>query len=503
MAFVSDVTAMTSANSVPMNVGGVGFIRDDLKARFFAYDLINDCLDGTEAVKAKTVIYLPKPDPTDTTPANDARYKDYVLRAAFYNVTQRTALGLQGSVFIRPPEVKAPKSLEPVITDSNGAGISLEQLARDAEWLVASCGRAGLFIDYPPTKKVATKAQLASGNIRPTMVVYGPKNVINWRTRKIGSKEVLCLVVLVERYTVEDNGFETKEAIQYRELRLSDKGVYSVQLWRAPEPGGSNYTKYGDEYFPLDGNGKALDAIPFTFIGSKNNEPTIDPAPLYDMASINIAHYRNSADYEEMVYVIGQPTLVLTGLTEEWYKNVLKGAVRLGSRGGIPLPVGAEAEILQVEENTAAFEAMQHKERQMVALGAKLVQQSEVQRTAAESGAETASEESIISAIANNVSAAMTWGLEWCAVFLNLPETDILFKLSIDSTLAKLSNDEINTVIKNWQAGALTWGEMRAILKKAGQATEDDKKALDEITKQQQEAATFEASLNEPAAPPA
>src|SRR5690606_9759514 len=118
--------------------------------------------------------------------------------------------------------------------------------------------------------------------------------------------EVLTLVVLVETYTEETDVFETKEGIQYRELRI-ENGVYKVQLWRAKDANSSDFVEYEEPYYPKDGAGNSLTEIPFTFIGSKNNEPSIDSPPMYDMADINVAHYRNSADYEESVFVVGQP----------------------------------------------------------------------------------------------------------------------------------------------------------------------------------------------------
>ena len=479
MAFTATVSA--SPTTVPLKNTGVAFIRNDLAERFVDYKLIQDCLAGSASVKSARGIYLPMPDPSNTSEENFARYEAYLTRAVFYNVTQRTALGLQGQIFLRPPHIKTPATLEPVVTDSNGAGLSVEQLARDAEWFVASCGRAGLFIDYPPTDVAASKAQLENGNIRPTISVYGPTSVVNWREKSDGAKKFLSLVVLYETYTVEDDGFETKEGIQYRELRLGDDGVYTVQLWRAKDPDGDNFEKFGPPYVPKDGKGLPLKQIPFTFIGSKNNEPSIDPPPLLDLANINIAHYRNSADYEEMVYVVGQPMLVISGLNKDWYEGVLCKKVPFGSRGGLPLPVGATAELLQVLPNTAAFEAMGHKERQMVALGAKIVEQRDVQRTATEAGNETASEESVLSAIAKNVSSAFQYALEWCAVFSNVPEDGIEFQLNDDFELSRMSPEDINATIKSWQDGAISFTEMRVILRKAGRATQEDDVAKAEI----------------------
>lgn len=493
MAF--EVLAANDASVIPGRNTGVAFVREDLADVFDDYDLVRHCLEGSRTVKDQTTVYLPMPDAANLEAENIARYDAYLVRAVFYNVTQRTALGLQGQIFNRSPVVKNPQQLDNVITDASGGGISMEQLAKSACWYAIGYGRGGLFVDYPPTDKPATVKELRDGNVRPTINVYGPKNIINWRVKSVNSKSVLTMVVLVESYENEDDAFETKTGTQFRELRIDDSGRYFVQLWRPKDAGGSDYAPFGEPYFPKDGKGQPLTEIPFTFFGSKNNEPSIDPIPLLDLANINLAHYRNSADLEEMLFLIGQPTLVLIGLTQEWYDGVLNKRIPFGSRAGIPLPVGADAKLLQVEETTAIQVAMEHKERQMVALGAKVVEQKQVQRTATEAGLENAAEESTLVTIAKNVSSAMKWALEWCAVFLNIAESSVDFQLNTDFELSKMSAEQINSVIKSWQAEALSFTEMRTILRKNGQATQDDEEAKKEIEQQRSEA--IEHAANE------
>jgi len=488
MATFADDTGTINVSASSTSESAVTFIRDDLFNKFPEYDLVNDCIEGGIAVKKKKDFYLPRPDAANTSIANIARYDAYIKRAIFYNVTKRTANGLLGQIFDRSPVVETPKRLENVVTDSSGSGISLEQLSKMACLLNIGCGRLGLFVDFPPRETAVTKAEQEEGNIRPSVAIFDSKSVINWRTKTIGSLTKLSLVVLKESYTVEDDGFKTQQATQYRELRLDEAGNYSVQLWREKEPRktdgpSSQFEKFQAAYSPKGGNGLPLRDIPFTFCGSINNEPSIDPAPLYDMAEINIGHYRNSADHEESVYVVGQPTLVISGLTADWFKTTLKGEIPFGSRSGIPLPVGATAELIQMEPNTAAKESMEHKERQMVALGARIVQNREVQRTATDAVLETSSEDSQLVTIAKNVSLAMKWALEWCAVFQGVAETGIKFELNTDFALAKLTGAEISAVIGDWQSEAISWTEMRAILRKAGRTSQTDEEAKAEIEK--------------------
>lgn len=455
------------------------------------YIIIRDCVAGEAAIKVRVDAYLPRPNATDVSAENQARYDAYLLRAVFYNVVNHTLGGMVGQIFARDPIIEIPNSLDVVITDADGFGVNLIQTAKAASTLVVGYGRAGLFIDYPVTNGVVSKADIDKGDIRPTIKLYEPWNVINWDTIKRGGREILSLVVLEEPYIKKDDGFEKQEGKQWRVLRLDSFGEYTMQIYKD-----TDQTQIAETILPQDSNGQRLREIPFTFIGSENNDPRIDEPPMYDLASLNLGHYRNSADYEESCYIVGQPTPYFTGLTEAWVTNILKGVIPLGARAAVPLPVGASAGLLQAAANSMPFEAMQHKERQMVALGAKLIEQQNVQRTAMEAGLEHSDETSILSASADNVSDAITFALKWCGVWTGIQtiadlqktgnESDaenaqFQFDLNTEFDLLKLTPAERQQVIAEWQAGALTWGEMRSNLRRGGIATLDAVAAQTEI----------------------
>jgi hypothetical protein len=139
---------------------------------------------------------------------------------------------------------------------------------------------------------------------------------------------------------------------------------------------------------------------------------------------------------------------------------------------------------LQAMPNTMIKEAMDTKERQMVALGARLVEQKQVQRTAFETKVEASNDGSILSQVSKNVSEAYEWALGVCADFMGMPnlaETAIQFELNDDFDIARMTPEEQAQAIANWQKGAITWEEMRDCLRKAGVATVDDDKAKAEI----------------------
>lgn len=437
------------------------------------YKLVADCIAGQRAVKKAGTRYLPAPNPDDESEENILRYDAYKTRAVFYNVAQQTLSGLVGEVFARDPVEEIPTSLDVVSEDADGSGLTLTQLAKRATRYTLSMGRAGILSDYPAVEGGISREDIESGDIQPTITVYDALHITNWRTKKHKAKTYLTLVVLKEMYDTDDDGFVVSQKEQYRVLRLTD-GVYTSELFRDGASVAAAVT-------PVDAKGDTFDYIPFTFVGSENNDAEIDHLPMLALASINVAHYRNSADYEEGVYMVGQPTPVFAGLTEDWVKNVMNGEVRLGSRGGVMLPAGGSAELMQMEANSAAFEAMEHKERQMVALGAKLVEQKQVQRTAKEAGIDNASETSVLSDVAKNVSTAIKFALTVAARFSGDADAEIIYELNTDYSIAHMTPQERQQLMAEWQGGAVSFSEMRAALRKSGVATLDDAKALTEI----------------------
>lgn len=477
--------------------------------------LMDDCLSGEEAVKSRKELYLPIPRVDDDESENKKRYSTYIQRAVFYNATRRTLDGLVGEVFSRDPVMKLPENMARMATDVDGAGVSIVQQAKLALSYVMGYGRAALLIDYPKVDGPVTQDRINSGEVRPTISLYKANTVINWRTKMIGAERVYTLVVIAETYLNEDDPFETRSESQWRVLRLNSEGVYEVEIWRkrtrdpiaeekGAEPPSEELYQY-EKYIPTDAQGKVWTRIPFTFVGVMNNDSSIDDPPMYDLAVLNIAHYRNSADYEESCFIVGQPTAWFSGLTQEWVTDVFKGKVFLGSRAAIPLPQGAMAGLLQVSPNSMPKEAMDQKERQMVALGAKLVTNGNVQRTLGEAQIEEASASSILATATKNVSAAYLYALKVASRFITPVEpadTDLRFDLNTDFPASRLTPNDRNQLIQEWQSGAITWTEMRDGLRRGGVATMDDAKAKSDIeanpppnvVKEQEEAAR-EAAL--------
>lgn len=456
----------------------VSYRRSDLDLVIPKYSMIRDCIEGQSAVKYKRSEYLPIPNSEDTSGDNQSRYEAYLTRAVFYGVTGRTLRGLVGQIFLRDPIYVIPPLLNILEFDTNGEGLDLIQLSKKICTYVMAYGRCGIFIDYPSTSESTSRQDLLDGSIRPIIKVYEPWNIINWRTVVVGAQKLLSLVVLKEEYDIEDDGFETVTDIQWRVIRLTGDGCI-VEIWRDT----SNGREIVSSYRLCDHTGDEMHEIPFRFTGSETNDSEIDAPPMYDMSILNIAHYRNSADYEESCFITGQPTLWISGLNETWWEDVLNKQVRMGSRGAIPLPSEAEAGLLQSLPNIMPFEAMAHKERQMVAIGAKLIEQRNIERTATETEIEFASDNSVLTTVSKNASTNILWALQRAASFAGTEPTSIEFELNSNFDITAMTSEELRIMVETWMNGALAFSEIRTALKRSNLAVLTDEDAIAEIEK--------------------
>lgn len=449
--------------------GNVKFTRTDYKQLRKQWEVIEDCLDGEVRIKERVDLYLPRPNATDKTAGNILRYDNYIKRAVFYNVTRRTINGLVGLVFQREPEIELPSSMDTMEDNADGGGVNLVQIAKDTLFMSVAYGKCGILVDYPHADEPITIAMAKQQGIGPTLTAYHPKNIINWRDAVIGGKKKLTLVVLEESEMLTQLGdeFAMEFKPQYRVLRLTD-GVYTQQVYT------NDGANPGPVVTPTDANGNSFDEIPFFPIGSETNTMKPTSPPAYDLATINIAHYCNSADYEESIFTVGQPTLVLTGLTQEWVKDMFsEGVVEVGSRAAISMPVGGDAKMLQAEPNMIAKEGMEAKEAQMVALGARLVKNDTTEKTATQSTYDQSNADSTLINCAQNVNDGVNEALKFAARFTGASDGEIVFKLNTEFDLTKLTAEDIKNVIAAWQANAIVTSEMRHTLQRAGIATLD------------------------------
>ena len=385
-----------------------------------------DAVKGSRAVKEKKHQYLPVPDNTSGDEAKGTetiRYRQYIKRAVYTNFTGRTKNALVGAAFRKQPNFVLPDQLGYLLEDATGDGLSLVQLAKDELSNLLETGRTAFLVDYPATDENLSAEQVARLNLQATIIPYTAEQVVNWRTDNVNGRRLLTLIVLAENYSVQKDEFDHTADVQYRVLRLREDG-YSTQIYRDDEP-------YSEEVYPTKADGSRWMEIPFQFVGAKNNDSTIDEAPLADIADVNMAHYRNSADYEESCFLVGQPSLFIThSLSAEQWKQYNPQGIKLGSRSGHVLGETGSATLLQANPNQLVMEAMRAKENAMVSIGARIITDRAGNETAEGARIRFASENSVLGDLVGNLSEGIEICLQWVGEFMGLVPEDIEFHIN-------------------------------------------------------------------------
>jgi len=432
-------------------------------------------------LKQVSQTYLPMPDADDCSESNLYRYAQYVQRASLFNATVRTEKGMSGMVFSKDTEIDLPQSVAYLEDDADGSGVGIGEQAVEVLNNILETGRGGLYVDYPRKEGSTTVAEQEAGLVRASIIEYKAEQILDWYTISKNSKQILAMVKLVECQTVLDTtSMKMKSIEKTRVLFLEPqqkngppdendglKFIYKVRLYSSSED--------FEEFTPVDGNGNPFEEIPFFFIGSVNNRPDIDVAPLLELAEINIAHYRNSADFEEAAFIAGQPTLVITGLTQGWVDKNFKNGVKIGSRSGLPLPKEADAKLLQPEEVTMSERGMEMKKEEMISVGARLVTDGGQAETAEAARIKHAADASVLSVVVKNINLAYKDAITVAIKFNQRGDVipDYIFAINSDFFASKLSPQELAVIVQAWQGGAFDQATMLMMLKK-GKIIEHD-----------------------------
>lgn len=434
---------------------------------------VRDVCAGDQALRVDG--YLPKLNALDLSPMNQDRNKAYRERAVFYPATGFTLAGMVGLAFRVDPHAELPAQLEYLLRDADGAGVSLYQQSQSVLGSNVQIGRHGLYTDF--------SAELA----RPIIKSYAAEDVINWRHSLIGGKVVLTLVVLHEQAEQID-AYASTSVDQWREVFLTDEGLCAVRVWQLDAKGDPQPIPLTD----ADGNqvaelvlrsaGAPLTEIPFDFIGSQNNDADIDTSPLYGMARVNIGHFRNSADYEDAAFMHGQSQFWMSGLDTEWRDHLEQsGSMYIGTRKPLLLPANGACGFAQAEPNMVAKEAMEHKEEQMLALGARLIQKGGTVKTATQSEGEREASTSILAMCVANTSEGYQRQIGRCARYLDL-DFDPAGSYKINQDFAEMSADPVmvQALVGSWQAGLIAKSDVRNFFRRQGTiATERTDEQID------------------------
>jgi len=416
---------------------------DEMLSRWQACE---DASDGQYEIHKAGEKYLPRLKDQ----SNDD-YNAYKSRALFYNATWRTIAGLQGMLFRKPPTVDVSASLEPLLEDVTMSGESLNDFVFSITEDALELGRVGILVDYPQNDYTGlTQADVAALNLRPCLKDYDAFEIINWREERINNRTVLSLVVLTEDFEIRKNEFEYDCETRYRVLDLFE-GKYRQRVFRVND---RDEDELISESFPLMNN-NTMDHIPFIFIGVDSLRPDIETPPLIDLVDANLSHYRVNADYEHGCHFTGLPTPVVSGYSKQDDSEKLY----IGSTSAWVFPdPDASASYLEFSgQGLSALENnLRQKEQMMAILGARMLSADKKGVEAADTAAIYRSgENSVLSAMAQNISNGITWCLNVMDMWAG-GDGVVSFELNRDFIGHQLSGQDLLALVQSWQSGAIS-----------------------------------------------
>ncbi len=417
---------------------------------------------GQSAVHSAGEKFLPK-----LSGQTDDDYDAYKLRATYFNAAGRTLDGLLGMIFRKPIEVTVPASLQAVIDDIDLAGTPLEGLAMQVVHDVIQAGRIGLLVEYPTVSQQPISAAGASAlNLRPYVSTYAAESILDWKEKRINNVMQPVMIKLMETHETKVNEFTYETEPQIRALLLID-GVYLQEIYR--KQGQKKEWVLVETIAPLMNNAP-IGFIPFWAFGAKENCLELQQPPIEPLADLNLAHYRVNADYERGCHFAGLPTPILAGFT--FGENEV---VRIGSSGAITsADPNAKWGFLEFTGQGlgALLENLKLKEAQMAAIGARFLAPDKAGVEAAatllmRSNGET----SVLASMANLVSQNLQDMFEFIAAWAGVTG-EISVKLSTDFLPVTMSSQDLDSLIKSWQAGAIPKAELFNALKRGEVLTE-------------------------------
>ena len=402
----------------------------EFKIRLPEWDMCHDCYVGESAIKGKREVYLPKLERHDDTREGKARYNDYLQRATFFGVVSTVITGRVGQVMRIPLQSEMNPNLVEWSNQIMRDKSSLTELTKRVLTEVLTAGRVGLLLDR----------QTEGGD--PFIAMYRAQDITNWEV----INDQLVRVVIRENTIVEKE--QSGKLIQvieprYRQLRFDGNGNYEVGV----------FTKVKEKYVETElysptNSGAKIDQIPFFFLNSDSTSVNTSKPPLLDLAALNISHYRNSADYEQLLHRVGvAATFFSAGITEDEANDPSNLSVGADVRWFSSNP-NAKFGILEFSGNsaTAMERAMLEKTQMMATIGGQLVQRHRKQVETAETARlRSASENSVLDTIVSTVEIGLNAVLELARDWMN-QSSDINLVLNRDYLDDKWRPEELKAV---------------------------------------------------------
>lgn len=331
-----------------------------------------DALAGQRVIRATGERYLPKTSGMAKNPDGEAAYTAYKSRARFFDVPAESQEGALGVL-------EFPAS-DDVVTNN---GLTIRQLAREVARAVYAKGRHILVIE--------------ANNGTPYIAQYSAEALINWKTDE---NDALSLAVFRETIDSADEYEHGTEEEQFR----------------AYKPDG---VELDGEFIPTN-----YPQIPVVIIGATDCSPSCDRPPVHRIAECAIAAYQNSANYQQALHLMAQPTPWVSNINAEEYGAICNTGIGAGALWHLGENGGSTGYLEFSGAGIASLkEAINDELSKAAEYAVRLTQTAGVESAAAK-GIRDAAQKSALETMADSISIGITRALQIRAKWGGLPEPE-------------------------------------------------------------------------------
>ena len=465
---------LNSINTGDVAPGGFDVLHPDYVKNSKIWKTCRDAEAGQYAIKSEKLTYLPKLSGQD-----DTEYLNYLNRALYYNATGRTVQSYEGMIFRKDPIVtlKDASGTVSMAVDKNSyynrvtnTGKSLSTLLQDVVHEIVITNKLGILVDYPTLEDsgnvlAMTKADKEQLGYKPLLTMYKAESIINWHTAYIGNKPVPVLYVLKEEVYVSNGGLYPSKEDSFRILMLepyfaSEGDTVTKYRYKEISTYPAHVTVGGTKQirqtitnvaYPKM-NGDYLDFIPFYVLTDKGVEfENMETPIIYDLAELNISHYRNSADWENELHIVASKTIYFPG----WDTSVY-GQPRFG--GALAGPATCIPTVIEASNKSGLADEMKAKEERMSVLGSEAIsKQGRYVASAATAKISSKAEASILTTLSASLSYAFSEILTFALAWDEKPSLSVNVVINTDFYDEQISGEELVKWMRVWQNGGMSF----------------------------------------------
>jgi len=471
------------------------------------WQMVRDTIAGESTVKSRKTRYLPMPAAmtidSSRTPINladsdfgfptgqnqlnqqlilrqfnpnyhsNAAYQAYITRAQFPELPAFILRGLLGLTSNEAPTVQLPSSMEYLKQSATTTGLSLNEYYMHALSETLSTGR------------MASILEIDESTNQLVMAPFHAESIINWKTERQNNsaKKQPTMVILSEFMDTNPNKINSELEIVYKILTLKDDIYYIKEVSQKEIEKDKTISSLEGKTINPQYQGTPFKKIPIQMFGPVTNSFQIQNSPLAAVASTALQIYMKYADLSNSEFMSCSPTLVITGVDDEFSPKAV------GSTVALILP-NEQAKAYYTKTDTSALShVLRHITdlyEQAVYAGAQLLDSS---KKAAESAETTrlkqAASGATLSSVVRNVTNGVQAQLREIATMMGENPEEVIFSTITDFSAPALTAQEQQALVSSWMSGAISHPTLLENFRKAG-ILHDGETADEEIIRIQQ-----------------